>query len=123
MTTIAAEHSPAKQKTNKIGVVTDGVASFVAACKTFEQVKDQQLYNQYITSILEVLVTILYALRLDVENGTHNLVGLLLAEAPYVKKYKAVFPRPITWSGIYSTTLDKEDEDVIRAKSEAAHKA
>jgi hypothetical protein len=40
-----------------------------------------------------VLVPILYALRWDVDNRTQNIVGLLLAEALYVKKYKAAFPR------------------------------
>ena len=69
-------------------VVTGVVASFAAARETFEQIENQQPSGQYITSILEVLVPILYALRWDVENRTHILVGLLLAEAPYVKKYK-----------------------------------
>ena len=69
------------------------MASFAAARETFERIEDQQVFDQYITSIPEVLVPILCALRWDVENGTHNLVGLLLAEVSYVKKYKAMFPR------------------------------
>ena len=75
-----------------MGVVTDVMASFVTVCKTFDQSKYQQPFNQYITSILEVLVPILYALHWDVDNGTHNLVGLLLAEAPYVKKVQKNVP-------------------------------
>ena len=62
------------------------MAFFATPCKTFERIEDQQPSDQYSTSILEVLVLILYALRWDTENGTHNLMGLLLAEEPYVKK-------------------------------------
>ena len=68
-------------------------------------------------------MTILYAFRWDPENGAHNLVGLLLAEAPYAKIQKAAFPRPTKRPGIYSTTLDKEDKDVVHAKGNATHKA
>ena len=57
------------------------------------------------------------------ENGTHNLVSLLLVEAPYVKKYKEAFPRPTKRPGIYSTTLNKEDNDVVCAKGGATHRA
>ena len=78
-----------------MGIVTNGVASFLVPHKTFARIKDHQPSDQYITSTLEVLVSILYALRWNVGNRTHNLVRLLLVEAPYVKKYKAVFPWPI----------------------------
>ena len=101
---------------------TNFVASFTAARKTFKQIEDQQPSNQYITSILKIRVPILYTLRWDVENGTHNLVGLLLVEAPYVKKHKEKFPRPTKRPGIYSTTLDKEDKEVVRVKGAANHK-
>ena len=57
------------------------------------------------------------------ENGTHNRVGLLLAEGPYVNKYKTSFPRPTKRPGIHSSTLPKEDKDVVCAKGEATHKA
>jgi hypothetical protein len=69
-----------------------------------------------------VLVPILNALRWDVENRTHYVVGLLLAESLYVKKYKEAFPRPMKRPGIYSTTPNKEDKKVVRAKDEATHK-
>ena len=49
-----------------MGVVTDVVASFTAARESLERIKDQQMPNQYITSILEVLVPILYTLCWDV---------------------------------------------------------
>ena len=107
---------------NSLGVGTDIVASFVSARETFERIMDQQPCNQYIMSILGVLMPILCALRWDVENGTHNLIGLLLVEAPYVKKYKAAFLWPTKRPGIYSTTLDKEDKDVAHATGEATHK-
>ena len=64
-----------------------------------------------------------YALNWDVENRPHNRVGLLLTEAPYTKKYKAVFPWPMKRPGIYSTTLDKTDKDVVHKKEEGTHKA
>jgi hypothetical protein len=70
-----------------------------------------------------VLVPILYTLRWDTENKTQHLVGLLLAEAPYAKKYKAAFPRPTKRPGIYSSALGKEDKDVVRVKDEVTHKA
>ena len=104
-------------------VVTDVVASFTAAREPFERIKDQQPSDQYITSILKVLVPILYALRWDAENRTHNLVGLLLAEAPYVKKYKAAFSRPTTRPGIYIAALNKTDKDIVHTKGKTTHKA
>ena len=70
------------------------MASFAAARETFERIEDQQLSDQYITNILEVLVPTIYALRGDVDNKTHNIVGLLPAEVPYAKKYNEKFPRP-----------------------------
>jgi hypothetical protein len=106
-----------------MGLVTDVMDSFAADRETFERIKDQQPSDQYITSIPKVLVPILYALRWDVENGTHNLMGLLLAEPPHVKKYKAAFPRLTKRPGIYSATLDENDKDVVRAKGEATDKA
>jgi hypothetical protein len=106
-----------------MGVFTIVVASFTATLETFEQIEDQQLSDQYITSIIKGLVPILYALRWDVENGTHNLSGLLLTEAPRVKKYKEKFPLPTKRPEIYSTTLDKEDKEVVRAKGEAIQKS
>jgi hypothetical protein len=106
-----------------MGLVTDVVDSFAADRETFEWIEDQQPSDQYITSILKVLVPILCALCWDVENGTHNLVGLLLAEPPHVKKYKAAFPWLTKRPGIYSATLDKTDKDVVHAKGEATYKA
>ena len=85
-----------------MGVVTDVTASFEAARETFERIKDQQPSDLYITRILEVLVPIIYTLRYDMENGTHGLVGLLLAEAPYFKKCKAAFPWPTKSQGYTS---------------------
>jgi hypothetical protein len=58
-----------------------------------------------------------------VENEAHNLVGPLLADTSYVEKYKASFPRPTSRTGVYSSTLDKSDNDFIRAKGEATHMA
>ena len=46
-----------------MGVVTNIVASFAAARKTFKKIEDQQPSKHYITSIFKVLVSILYALR------------------------------------------------------------
>ena len=105
-----------------MGVVTNVVASFTAACKSFGRIKDQQPSDQYITSILEVLVPILYASCWDVDNRTQHLVGLLLAEAPYAKKHKEEFPWPTKIPEIYSTTLNKEDTNVVRVKGDATHK-
>ena len=89
-----------------MGVVTDVVAFFAAADETFEGIKDQQLSDKYITGTLNVLMPLLYTLRWDAEKGTHNLVGLLLEEAPYVKKYEEKTSRLTKTPGIYSVTLD-----------------
>ena len=70
-----------------------------------------------------MLVSILYALRWDAENGTHNLGGLLLARVSYMKKYNNAFPWPTKRPVIYSSTLDKTEQDVVRANGEATHKA
>ena len=106
-----------------MGVVTNVVASFAAARETFERIKDQQPSTQYITSIFKVLVPILHTLCWGARNGTHSLVDLLLAQAPYVKKYKTVFPHPTKKTGIYSSALDKTDKDMVRVKGEVTLKA
>ena len=81
--------------------------------ESFRQIKDQQPSYQYITSILKVLVSIFYALRWKMENRTPNLVGLLLADAPYVAKYKAPLPQPTLRPVVYNPYLDKADKDVV----------
>ena len=70
-----------------------------------------------------MLVPILYDLCRDVENGSRNLVGLLLAVASYVKKHKEAFPRPTKRPEIYSMTLNREDKEMFCAKGKATHKA
>jgi hypothetical protein len=104
-----------------MGVVTNVVASFVAAHGTFERIQDQQPFDQYIISILKVIVSIVYVLRWNVENGMHSIVELLLTDAPHVAKYKALFPWPISRPGIYSATLDTADKDVVHTKGRATH--
>ena len=104
-------------------VVANVTATFAAVHETFEQIKDQYSVDQYITSIIEVLVSIMYALRWDVENGTYNFMGLLLVDAHYVAIYRASFIWPTSMTGIYTTTLNEADRDCFQVKGGVAHKA
>ena len=106
-----------------MGVVTNVVASFAAARKTFEQIEDQKSPDKYIADIFEVLVSIFYALHWDMENKTPDFTGLILVDIPYVTKYRASFPRPTSRPVICSTTLDKADKTVVQEKMRPTNKA
>ena len=99
------------------------MASVAATHKTSGKTKDQQPSNQYIMSILKVLVSIIYTLHWDMENKTHNLVGLLLEEVSYVNNYKKMFPWSTKRPEIYILTRVKTDKYVVHVKCNAAHKA
>ena len=52
----------------------------------------------------------------------HNLIGLIWPEAAYITCYGAVFPEP-TRVGAYDPSIDDDAMSVIRARTEAVHKA
>ena len=48
---------------------------------------------------------------------------MLLAYALHTSKFWSTFPWPTAQPGIYSTTLDKADKCIVRAKGEATYNA
>ena len=58
----------------------------------------------------------------DKTGGTHNLIGLILPVATYTTGYGAEFVEP-SRVGAYKATIDDNATAVVRAFTEAAHKA
>ena len=52
----------------------------------------------------------------------HNLVGLIWLEASYITRYGAAFPKPAR-VGDYDPFVNNNTTAVVRARTEAAHKA
>ena len=69
-------------------------------------------------AVAPLLLQILY----DKTGAVHNLIGLIRPEAAYVDRYGKAFPEP-TRVGAYDANIDDNATSVVRARSEAAHKA
>ena len=58
----------------------------------------------------------------DETGAVHNLISLIRMEASYAASYSKAFPKP-TRVGAYDSNIDDDATAVVRAQSEAAHKA
>ena len=58
----------------------------------------------------------------DGEKGIHNLVGLVMNEDAYKKRYGANFPMPAR-PAIYDVEIPIDASNAVRARREAAHTA
>ena len=58
----------------------------------------------------------------DVEKGKDNLIGIIMEDANYVKKFGQSFRRP-TRLGVYDDMLGGEKITIAIRKAEAVHKA
>ena len=93
-------------------------ARFDAAREAFE-VEEGQPTENYITKIVEANGGVLYTLRYDVEKGKDNLVGIIIDDPTYVKKFSQSFERPDRPS-VYDDSLTDDKVTVKIRKAEAA---
>ena len=75
-----------------------------------------------LTRIREVVAPLLLQILYDKTGAVHNLIGLIRSEAAYVARYGEAFPEP-TRVGAYVKTINDDATAVVRARTEAAHKA
>jgi len=70
----------------------------------------------------ETLYPLLLAIPYDSESGKRNLSGIILNDETYKEIYGAPFPLP-TEPSAYDTSIPDDAKAVLRARSEAIHKA
>ena len=75
-----------------------------------------------LTRIREVVAPLLLQILYDKTGAVHNLIGLIRSEAAYIARNGAALPKP-TRVGAYYPSIDDNATAVIRARTEAAHKA
>ena len=97
------------------------VAKFADVLEQFKPI-DGQLSDTDLTRIREVVAPLLLQIPYEETGGTHNLIGLIQPVTAYTTRYGAEFLEP-TRVGTYDTTIDDDTKSVIRARTEAAHKA
>ena len=95
-------------------------ALFETLRETFEVVDDQPTDSD-VNHAVEALSQLLYPIPYDGENGKHNLIGLIMAEAPYIARFGEKFPRPKKVKAYGD--IDVKLVGVPRAKAEALHEA
>ena len=78
--------------------------------------------NSNLTIIREDVAPLLFHIPYDETGAVHNLIGLIRPEAAYVARYGEAFPDPKR-VGAYDKNIDDNATAVVRAHSEAAHKA
>ena len=99
----------------------DIVVKFANALEQFEPI-DSQKSDTDLTRIQEVLAMLLLQIPHDETEVTHKLIGLIRPVAAYTTCYGAEFTKPAR-VGAYDATIDDDSTVVIRARTEAAHKA
>ena len=97
------------------------VAKFAHSLKNFEPIVGQPSDSD-LTRLREAVAPLLLQIPYDETGTVHNLVGLIWTEATYVARYSEAFPEP-TRVGAHDKNIDEDASAVVRARSEAAHKA
>ena len=97
------------------------VAKFAHYLDNFEPI-DGQTYDSDLTRIREAIAHLLLHIPYDETGAIHNLICLIQLEAAYVARYDAAFPES-TRVGTYDPSIDDASTDVVRVRTEAAHKA
>ena len=92
---------------------------FAAQLGVFEPISGQP-NDTDLTWLHKELTSILIPFLYDVENGIHNLMGLVLDEDNYKLRYHNKFPKP-TKPAIYDEAISNNATKVVRAKAEAVH--
>ena len=97
------------------------VAKFAHSLDQFEPVAGQPS-NSDLTIIREVVAPLLLQIPYDEMGAVHNLIGLIRTEAAYIARYGAAFPEPAR-VGAYNPSIDDDATAIVRAHTEAVHKA
>ena len=97
------------------------VAKFAHALDNFKPIDGQPSHTD-LTRLREAVAPLLLQIPYDETGAVHNLVGLIRPEAAYIARYGEAFPEP-TRVGAYDPNIDDDATTVVRARSEAAHKA
>ena len=75
-----------------------------------------------LTRLREAVAPLLLQIPYDETGAVHNLIVRIRLEAAYVARYGKALPEP-TRVRAYDATIYDNATDVVRARSEAAHKA
>ena len=97
------------------------VAKFAHSLDNFDT-NDGQPSDPDLTRLREAVAPLLLQIPYDETGAVHNLIGRIRQEAAYIACYSEAFPKP-TRVGAYDTNIDNGATAVVRARSEAAHKA
>ena len=97
------------------------VAKFAHSLNNFEPI-DGQPSDTDLTRLLEAVAPLLLQIPYDETVAVHNLAGPIRPEAAYFSRCGKAFPEP-TRVRAYDSTIDNDATAVVRARSEAAHKA
>ena len=93
-------------------------AKFAEAFEAFD-VLDEQPTDVYVSSIFEVLSSLLYVVEYDEVEATHNLIGLIQDDEPYKQKCDKSFACPAR-PKISDDTLDESLAVSIKTRKAAA---
>ena len=97
------------------------MAKFAHSLDNFEPIFGQPSDSD-LTRLREAIPPLLLQIPYNKTGAVHNLIGLIQPEAAYVARYGEAFPEP-TRVGAYDKTIDDDATAVVRARTEAAHKA
>ena len=97
------------------------VAKFAHALDNFEPINGQPSDTE-LTRLQEAVAPLLLQIPYDETGVVHNFIVLIRTEAAYVACHNKAFPEP-TRVGAYNPNIYKNTTAVVRAQSEAAHKA
>ena len=97
------------------------VAKFTRSLDKFEPI-DRQPSDTDLTRLREAIAPLLLQIPYDKTGAVHNLIGLICPEAAYVARYGKAFPDP-TRVRAYDANIENYATAIVRASSEAAHKA
>ena len=104
-----------------MAIADDLHTMFEARRQAFEIV-DGQPTDADLHRSVEKLAKLLYPIQFYNEGGKQNLIGLIMEKYYYTDHLGAPFPRP-NRPEIYDKSIANGATDVIRAKSEAIHRA
>ena len=97
------------------------VAKFARSLDQFKPIY-RQPSDYDLTRIREVVAPFLLQIPYGKTGTVHNLIGLIWPEAAYITRYGAAFPKS-TRVGAYNASIEDNATAVVRARTEAAHKA
>ena len=97
------------------------MAKFSHSLNNFDPI-DVQPSDTDLTRLREAVAPLLLQIPYDETGAGHNPIGLIRQEAAYVDRYGGALTKP-TRIGTYDATIDDAATAIVRARSEAAHKA